>query len=155
MAEANKTLITRAEMTSVKVGSRVQHVLDGYTYDVGATGIRDLSQFRHVNFSAGRILAQRVGRLVTIYLVGMVPAVSAASPTVMSQDRTNTGNFFPPYLASGRGQGVDVEITTAGQIIARGAQLGVPFSASISYITDKPFWQGSLPGVADGDTVPV
>lgn len=171
MADANKTLITRAEITSAEVAAsnRKTLTLDGVTIDVGDTGVRDLSALINIatNLDSGRLLLARNGRRVQLWLVNVVVKAGAASPTiVMTNSRSNTSGFYPPYVATGRavaasgngtasaGASADVYVNTSLGVVLHGATPGVAYQASLCWDT-LAGWPNVLPGVADGSPIGV
>lgn len=173
MADADKTLITRAEITSVTSPATGRKILtlDNDTFEIGTTGVRDLSALMNMtNLDSGRLLLSRTGDRVQLWLVDIkVKAGAPSSFVLMTQDRTATSSFFPPYVATGRaiassgtgtttdGPSSDVYVNTHLGVALHGATAGLTYQAAIDWVTLRgwPSVAAGLPGVEDGAPIGV
>lgn len=80
MADANKTLITRAEITSIGVTAtgRKAIVLDGMTIELGFTGVMDVTSLA-TGLTSGSIELWRAGDRAVLNFVNVVPAATSAN----------------------------------------------------------------------------
>ena len=152
MADANKTLITRAEVTSIitPASGRFALVMDGQTIELGDTGLRDLSgQMQNVAApAAGMLVAGRQGRTVIV-------KVSATPSTSGNITITATGigtTLAPKTTLWQAGRGGPIGISTNGHIYINPAVAGTKVDATLTFITDAA-WPTTLPGVKLGDPV--
>lgn len=168
MADADKTIVTRAEFTSAATAATNRKLLtvDGLTLDIGNTGRRDLSSFLNLtHIESGRIVMSRDGVRIQLWLIDIILKAGApASATVMSNDRTNTGMLYPTYVATGRaiaatgngtstnGPAADVYVNKNLGIVLHGATVGIAYQAAVSWETAAG-WGSTLPGVADGQPI--
>lgn len=168
MADANLTLITRAEFDSSAVAGTGRKLLtvDGLTIDVGDTELRDVTgTMNTAGITSGRLLLARVGDLVQLFLVDLIVAAGAPSSLVVqNQARTNQGGFYPKYGVTGRavatsgsgtasgGAGADLFVNTQLGIVLHGVTPGVTYQAAVAWRTDAG-WPSGLPGVADGQSI--
>ena len=162
MAEANMTMISRAEVTSIitPATGRKALVLDGTTIELGDTGIRDLSgMFDAGKVASGRLTVQRVGNTVTwsvkslnlaagvtsiwslitnTSLVGMLPSGSYSENATLMQSDAESARFIVGNNNAAIHYGISA----------------VNYSGTLTYLTNRA-WPTALPGVADGQPVGV
>lgn len=159
MADADKTLITRAQITSITTPAtgRKALVLDGATIELGDTGIRDVSGlFIAGTVASGRLLFRRTGNLVTIILVALKTAQTATNLKII--DVGGVG-FRPPYSKAEAyiegGTTQQSRITAAGNgIYVQLANSAFTYTAMLEFVTSDA-WPTTLPGVADGQPIGV
>lgn len=160
MADANKTLITRAEITSITTPAtnRKALVLDGATFDIGDTGMRDVSGLVVTNtVASGKLLVRRFGNVVQIIFNDLKVTAAVNGTNVKIYDLPS--GFRAPYAAA---EAYNTGATAPqGRVSSAGAGVYVQFANStftyalvITYITSDP-WPSSLPGVADGTPIGV
>ena len=154
MADANKTLITRAEVTSIitPATGRFALVMDGQTIDLGDTGVRDVSAnldpAKVSGIAAGQLLVRRSGKFNTV-VISVTPSVAGNTQIT----KTGLGAGFAPevnyFCQSPNGT---VGITTAGNIYINPTVIGVRSQVVLTYDTSAA-WPTTLPGVKRGDPV--
>jgi hypothetical protein len=154
MADANKTLITRAEVTSLisTTTKRTALVLDGQTVELGSTGWRDASAYLQSvgTIVAGMLVVIRTGSVVTIK-INVTPSVSGNVQITL----TGLGSGFAPDTALfDQGRGGAVGVSTAGHVYINPAVAGTAVSGLLTFVTDNA-WPSSLPGVELGQPVVV
>lgn len=161
MAEANMTMISRAEVNSIITPEtgRKALVLDGTTIELGDTGLRDLSGlFVPGNVASGRLMVRRVGNMVTWLLNPITLAGEVATVWNLISDPLVLRGFGSEYT-----QAVPLmqsESEHARLLASRNAVeihygiAGVGYRGTLSYLTTET-WPASLPGVADGQPVGV
>lgn len=163
-------IITRDNLTSAKTPAtgRKLFTLDGDTFEIGSTGLRDLSGIVNMTYvDSCRLLGIRTRDGVLVHGVDVILKAGAPpSVVLLTNDRTNTGSFKPAYPVTGRavaatgnltattGPGADVTINPAFGITMHGATPGVAYQFSLAYTT-LAGWASALPGVADGDPIGV
>lgn len=171
MADADKTLITRAEFTSAKNATSLGKTLtiDGDTIQVGDTGRRDVTALMNMQWlDAGRIVFRRQGNKVDFWLIGLlVKAGAPSSITIFTNDRTGMSPINPPYIAgdpvfpgTGNVSGLTgpvafASVNTSHGIAVHGVQPGLTYNGHLDWETSNAWWSGALPGVADGETAGV
>jgi hypothetical protein len=161
MADANKTLITRAEVTSIitPASKRRALVIDGVTIELGDTGPRDLSGMI-TNVVSGRLLVQRVGQATTYSVVNIQTPESMAGQavTILPGSALNMSPFRPFYtvnaahLAGSNGQMARLVVAASGAVQIHYAQPGVSYSGALTFVNSAG-WPATLPGVEDGQPV--
>lgn len=160
MATPDKTLITRAEVTSItKVETgRKALVLDGATIELGDTGLRDLSGlFIADKVLSGRVLVKRVASTVTWYFISVQIASNATHPwdiistsTALAQIAPEA-NIYQPVMSNATDTG-RILISGLGAVSVHYGEPSQTYTASVTYNTSRP-WPTTLPGVADGQPV--
>lgn len=158
MADANKTLITRAEMTSLitPATGRVRLTLDGQNVDLGSTGWRDVSASldptKVGTITAGMLVVIRTANVVT---VAMSLTPSASGNVQVTASGSSLGSAFAPdKVLWFDGRGGSVGISTAGVLYVNPATAGVKVDASMTFVCDNT-WPTALPGVELGQPVVV
>lgn len=160
MADADKTLITRAQITSITTPAtnRKALVLDGATIELGDTGIRDVSGlFVAGTVLSGRLLLRRVGNIVQIIFADLKVTAAVSGTNVKIHDLAS--GFRAPYSeAEAYNTGA---AAPQGRLASAGAGVYVQFANStftyatvLTYVTSDA-WPSSLPGVADGQPIGV
>lgn len=164
MADANKTLITRAEVTSMIVaatGRRAQY-FDGETSDAASwTGIRDLTGLlMSGKVKSGRLLVARRGFDVWWIFDNLAVADAGVGQNWQILDApSGIVPFRPPYRATHDFQGAStggsmrLMVTETGRVYVYYA--GAPAISTIMHTLTVQPWPTTLPGVADGDQVVV
>lgn len=168
MASSELTLLTRSDITSAETPAtgRKLFTLDGDTFELGSTGLRDLSGLLVMTWiDAGRLLACRTGERTQLHIVDLILKAGAPpSVTILQNDRTNTGTFKPAYPVTGRavaaegnmsgvtGPSADVTVNAAFGVVVHGATPGQKYQASLSWESFTG-WASALPGVADGQPI--
>lgn len=165
MADANKTLITRAEVTSIitPATGRRALVLDGATIELGDTGLRDLSGlFEPSTVVSGSVRVWRIGNMVEWQFVNIVLPTSAQGQTIMSNAGQAAGAltpFLPPTgdaVSTGL-LGSDTaraRVSSGGVIQIQYGEAGVAWNMSAIFVTNRA-WPTTLPGVVNGQPVGV
>lgn len=163
MATPENTLITRAEVTSAATAAtgRKTFTLDGSTFELGDTGLRDLSgTFAAGKVASGRVLVRRERNTVTWFFVGVTLAAGATTAeTILANSDASLTPFAPPYttnatvMSSATAQ-ARLMANASGSIAVHYGAAGFAYSGSITYLTNKA-WPTTLPGVADGQPVGV
>lgn len=163
MADANKTLITRAEVTSIitPASKRRALVIDGVTIELGDTGPRDVSGGL-INTVSGRLLVQRTAQLVTFSWVKVkIPEnLAGEGVTILPSTHPNMSPFRPfyaasvPHLAGSNGQMGRLVVSSSGSVQIQFAQPDVEYSGVVTF-TNSAGWPSALPGVEDGQPVVV
>lgn len=165
MADANKTLITRAEVTSVitpTVG-RTALVLDGATREIGDTGLRDLSGlFEPGSVTSGQVKVRRIGYVIEWQFINIVLPTSAQGQTIMSNAGVAAGALTAFLPAAGDRLAVGLigsdtaraRVSVAGTIQIQYGEAAVVWNATVTFLAERA-WPTSLPGVADGQPVGV
>lgn len=162
MAEANMTMISRAEVTSITTPAtgRKALVLDGTTIELGDTGLRDLSgMFVAGKVSSGRLLVKRVGSTITWYFINVQIASNATHPWDILATSTPISWFAPeansywPVMSNGTDTG-RISINGLGAVAIHYGEPSHTYTATVTYNTSRP-WPTTLPGVADGQPVGV
>ncbi|MDA4893040.1 hypothetical protein PFZ55_39880 [Streptomyces sp. MS2A] len=167
MADANKTLITRAEFTSIitPASGRRALVMDGATIELGDTGARDLTGVLVPGaITAGRLLVHRIGSWVTWYVIGIqLPAAAEGTAwTLLPSTVEGIAGFRPLYteqeavLVSSANDVARLTVANNGSFIIQLAKTGPGrvYSGQIAHVCVAG-WPSVLPGVADGQPVGV
>jgi len=170
MATPENTLLTRADFTTTAIAATKRKTLtaDATAVEIGDTGVRDLSGLLNMTYlDSARLLLIRDGDDTQLHLVDIkVKAGAPAVIIIMTNDRTGTVGFKPPYVATGRaiaatgngtaslGASADVYVNTALGVVMHGATPGLTYQASVRWLTYQA-WPNVLPGVADGDPIGV
>ena len=161
MAEANMTMISRAEITSITDATtgRKALVLDGTTIELGDTGLRDLSgMFVAGSVESGRVLVQRVGNVVTWTLSSVkVPAGTTTIWKVL--ESAEFSGLLPPVLAFAPMMGTStntsrVVLTPAGKLELHYTINATTYTGVLTFQSHQA-WPTALPGVANGQPVGV
>jgi len=166
MADANKTLITRAEFSSIitPATGRRALLIDGETTELGDTGPRDLSGlFITSAVASGQVVVQRRGNVVEWQLINVVlPAGATASWPILSN--TDLGGILAPFMGSSGsrlstgivngGDTARVRVSNGGNVELHYAETGVAWNFTLTLLTDRA-WPTTLPGVALGSPVGV
>lgn len=164
MADANKTLITRAEVTSILTPAtgRKALVIDGATIELGNTGIRDLSGiFDAGKVSAGKATVQRIGNTVTWMLEPVTLPAGATHPWVIISNTGGRLNGFLPTVLQARSTLITTGLAPVRFVVGANGNVEIHYGvASSSYAGTLTFvteaaWPTTLPGVANGQPVGV
>ena len=155
MAEANKTLINRAEVTSIVTPAtkRFALVMDGQTVELGNTGWRDISGLlQNVvgPITAGMLLVIRAGNTVT-YKISCTPSING---NALMMTAGIGAAFAPDATLFDQGRGGAPGVSTGGSIYINPAVAGQGVAGLITFVTDNA-WPTLLPGVPLGDPVVV
>lgn len=154
MAEANKTLISRAEVDSVinPTAKWVALVIDGQTVELGNTGWRDLSgTLQNVTApAAGQLVAIRAGNTVTVKVA--VTPIGAGQVQISKAANPLPSSFRPAVTLYTPGRGGTIGIAAGGTVYVFPDGTGSKIDATLTFATDavRP---GTLPGVALGEPV--
>ena len=161
MAEANMTVITRADVTSITTPAtgRKALVLDGTTIELGDTGLRDLSgMFVAGSIESGRILVQRVGNVVT-WTLSSVKVPTGVTTIWKVLESTAFSGLLPPVLAFAPMMGTSTN--TSRVVLTQSGKLELHYSINATTYTgvltfqSYQAWPSALPGVANGQPVGV
>ncbi|MGK3947435.1 hypothetical protein [Microbacterium sp. K2] len=162
MADANKTLVTRADFTSNvnAAAGRAQLLFDGQASDAASfTGVRDITGLiTPGRIASGRLLMMREGSDVDWIFDKIVLPPEAAGLSWQLFSRTDLAPFRPFYTTTH-----DYRINTGGNIVrlsvndsvavfVQFAVAGLPISTVLQSKT-RAGWPAALPGVADGQPV--
>lgn len=162
MADANKTLITRAEVTSIitPATGRRALVIDGATIELGDTGVRDLTGLLIAGtVQSGRLLGRRVGSVVTFIFDALktTAAVDGTNAKILDLGANGLPGFRAPYTES---EAFNTGATAPqGRLAVAGNGVYVQFANStFTYTTQMTFqttdgWPSTNPGVADGSPI--
>lgn len=152
MAEANKTLITRAEVTSIiNAGTkRFALVMDGNTIELGRTGKRDISASLLPGYTvvAGALVVERIG--YEVYLTVDVQVIAEGNNAIATPMFASLSPEKTAWTAAD--EGGTIGVTTGGTIYIQDAAVGAQVRATVPYTTAAA-WPGGLPGVPFGDPV--
>ncbi|WP_242085971.1 hypothetical protein [Microbacterium lacticum] len=164
MADANKTLITRAEVTSIidSATGRKALVIDGQTIELGDTGWRDLSGSLDA-LVTGRVLTRRKMDTIWWRFINIVlqPGASQAQNLLSGTDVLREP-FLPDFIHAYAPVKVNATVEGRFSVLTAGsprldyATLGAAYSATFSFpVRGSGTWSSALPGVADGEPVGV
>jgi hypothetical protein len=163
MATPGNTLITRADVTSIidATTGRKALVLDGVTLELGDTGIRDLSgMFTAGQVSAGRVLVQRTGNVVTWQFINVTLPSNAVHPWAIISNATalagvlpEVGTFTTPAITV-TGASVRLVVESNGVVSIYYGKPATAYLGVLTYVTTKA-WPTTLPGVANGQPIGV
>lgn len=162
MADADKTLITRAEFDSninADVG-RNQLTFDGVPTDAASfTGIRDITgSLEAGKVTSGRLLISRKDGLVTLIFSNIVLPAAAEGTSHRIAIGADLQSFRPFYTATHDyrintgGDIVRLAVTSAASVFVQFAKAGLPINTTMLLFTQAG-WPNPLPGVADGTPV--
>lgn len=163
MATPDKTLITRAEVTSIitPATGRVALVLDGKTIELGDTGWRDLSGSLNTLVSSGRILVRRQKGTITWRFIDVILAAGATTAqNLLSSVDPLVTPFLPGYhsydsvKSSGTVEG-RFTVLTAGSPRLDYATVSAGYAGLVSFPYRDAWPATALPGVADGEPIGV
>lgn len=156
MADANKTLITRADITSIIASGtgRVALVIDGATVELGNSGLRELPL--GAGATSGRIYMQRIGNEVEVQLDAVVFG-SGSIGSVTGRAAPRVAKFMPIRATTGTEVARLGVAVTSGTISLLNGVAGQTYSGVLKYQTDAAWWDTSvpLPGVAYGQPLVV
>lgn len=151
MAEANLTVITRAQVTSIVTPAtkRFALVMDGQTVELGSTGSRDVSGLlaKVESVAAGMLVTIRDGMSVSIK---MKVTPSSSGNVTVAQLPTSFAPDTTVYAASRQGR--QIAIDTNGKVYASAAVSGQQEDGILTFVSSRG-WPGALPGVPLGDPV--
>jgi len=156
MADANKTLITRAEVTTIinTTTKRCALITDGQTTEVGSTGWRDVSaSLQNVGtITAGMLVVIRSGNVVTLKVSATPAASGNVQITIAGQSLGSS--FSPDTTLWADGRGGTLGISTSGVVYINPATAGTKVDATLTFVVDNS-WPTALPGVDLGQPVVV
>lgn len=156
MADANLTIITRAQLTSINTPAtnRFAIVLDGQTMELGSTGWRDVSgSLQNVGtITTGMLVVMRTGNVVTIK-VSATPTV-AGNVQITVSGQSLGASFSPDTILWADGRGGTIGVSTSGVVYINPATVGTKVDATLTFTVDNS-WPSALPGVALGQPVVV
>ncbi|MFE2772304.1 hypothetical protein [Microbacterium resistens] len=162
MADANKTLITRAEFTStiVAASGRAALTFDGKTTEVGSfTGFRDITGLLTPGqVTSGRLLvARRDFQVLWAFDSLMLPAAAEGQSWAIISG-TQLQSFRPFYTSTkdykiqSDGHIVRLAVNSSGAVFVQFAKAARAISTVMETFTQAG-WPSTLPGVADGEPV--
>lgn len=159
MADADKTLLTRAQLTSLITPEtgRLRLTLDGQNVELGSTGWRDasarLDPAKVGTITTGMLVVIRSGNVVTIK-ISATPIVSGNVQITLS-GQSLAQEFSPDTTLWSDGRGGTIGISTSGVLYINPAVAGTKVDATLTFICDNTWPPPPLPGVVLGQPVVV
>ncbi|MEX0158225.1 MULTISPECIES: hypothetical protein [unclassified Microbacterium] len=163
MADANKTLVTRADFTSNvnAAAGRAQLLFDGQASDVASfTGVRDITGLiTPGRIASGRLLMLRDGSDVDWIFANVVLPPEAEGQSWQLFSRPELAPFRPFYTTThtyrtNLGDVVRLAVNSSVALFVQYAKSGTAINTVLSSRT-RAGWPATLPGVADGQPVVV